>query len=278
MIYKIFDHVHGRKTVGGGLKKYVMILIFLSLFLPACSALKNFDRRSSYGEPLSKEDLKTIYETWFENPYEYMFESCDKEKMLLGGVNGILFYGGLLDGFARQLGIDRSHRFYDLKLVEKAAKLPILLKEEEFGYYNPEIIVWGYENLIPSPEDRFRRETYRYVYQRVFKRFFRLMTESYLYLDKYCVIEDDSRKYKEIVVEGQFEALTYLDKEYGNLLSEYDYGTGYSYWTVGMSFGFWLRRHLDGTDEYVWEGLTKLMNLYDTEWFEGKLINGPSTM
>ncbi|MBN1620218.1 membrane lipoprotein lipid attachment site-containing protein [candidate division WOR-3 bacterium] len=249
-----------------------IIFLITAFVLTACSAIKDFDRRGVYGGSLSEKDLKMIYEAWFERPYEYMFFAQDKDQMLLGGINGILYYGGLTDGFALLQGKSQSPGFFDLSLIEKTAKIPILIKHDEFGYYNPDIIIWGYENLLPPPGGNLGNSTYKEVYQRVFRRFFRMMAESYLYLQRNRDIDKDSGNYMTFVVSGRTDALKWLDNEYAQVLIEYDVENSYSYWTVGMSFGFWLRRHIDGTDVHVWEGLKRLMLLYDEEWFFEKLL------
>ncbi|MBN1150049.1 hypothetical protein JXA84_02380 [candidate division WOR-3 bacterium] len=258
------------------MKRSVFLVVSLSIL--SCGLLvKDNATVTCLGNSLSRENLELLYEEWFSWPYEYMFDGCDKNQMFLAGVNGILYYGSLAEAFTFLLedGYTLKH-YQDIGAIERISGIQILLKSEDFGYYNPEIIIWGYQNLIPLPEDEFLDQTYREVYHRVFQRFFRMMTESFLYLERERNVEQEAELYREKVVLGRVDALLFLEDRYKGVLEEYQVRDGYSEWTVGMAIGFWLRRNLDGTDVYLWEGLTKLMKLYDGEWFEREALGGSS--
>ena len=35
-----------------------------------------------------------------------------------------------------------------------------------------------------------------------------------------------------------------------------------------MAFGFWLRRNLDGTHSQIFDGISIIMERFDSDWFE----------
>lgn len=234
------------------------------------------------GNIISQEDLSEFYEYWFDDPYDYMFRGEYLEfdpgrditingrryRNYLAGINGIMIYGGLKECMANYLDIDGSYGFWDNDIIEIFAGLPVYRFEEAFGYYNPDIIIWGYTYLIPDPENQIYGETFQEVYDVLFCRFFRLMTESYVSLNDQNIYEAEQEEYYRIIIVKEHEAIDYLNHRFGEFLPQYKVYRGTSPWTVGMSYGFWLRRGIDGTHEEFWTGLKKVMVLYDEEWFE----------
>ena len=99
------------------------------------------------GSELDDEARDALYRCWFESPYSYMFDQNPMESFL-----GMSLYGDKMK------------------------------KDAPFGFYNPEMIRYGHENLLPHPDDMLTGIAYGALYKTVFQRFVRLMTESYLWL------------------------------------------------------------------------------------------------
>ncbi|KQC14634.1 MAG: hypothetical protein APR63_13765 [Desulfuromonas sp. SDB] len=260
------------------IKRYVVLTIWI-IFLSSC--LKYVDEQTfDKGNIFPREDLAEFYEYWFVDPYEYMFygeyvefdpgKSITINKItyqnFLAGINGIVFYGGLMECMVNYLDIDVAYGFWDTDIIEIFTGLPLYRYEGEFGYYNPDIIIWGYTYMIPDPQDEIYGKTFQEIYDVLFARFFRLTTESYVYLNEQEIYEAEQENYYTEVISRDQYAIEYLNDRYNYLFSQYQVAGGYSPWTVGMSFGFWLRRGIDGTHDEFWTGLKKVMVLYDGQW------------
>ncbi len=269
------------------MKKILTIVVFsliIILISTGCIFVKHIDPYFEKGNYFPQDKFDDFYSIWFVSPYEYMFKYFFYQDVynvegtiyiagnvygqFMAGINGIVLYGGVLDCMYEYLGEDKNFRFYDLDIVKRFTGLPVFRYEGAFGYYNSDIVVWTYTHMIPNPDDIISGRTSQEIYDVVFSRFFRLMTESYIYLNDAGIYEQEKNAYFKNVIEKEKYALGYLDNRFPEIFPQYGCQRGQSYWTEGMSFGFWLRRGIDGTDDEFWTGLKKVMLLYDKDWFE----------
>jgi len=259
--------------------KKIVILLSISLIIiiniTGCLLIKNHTTVIAVGNRIARDQLIRIYEIWFDSPYEYMFDYSQDYVRIAGrsysqfaaGINGILFYGGLVEGFADYLN-DESSYFWSYEIIEKVSGIKVVLEEREFAYFNPDIIIWGSQNLIPDPTDRIHGKSCQLIYNVVFKRFFRLMTETYIYLNDEGIYHQERDLYYENVVINEDYGLGYLESRFNRVFPQYSSNSTDSPWTTGMAFGFWFRRSLDGTEDEIWIALDKMMMLYDGSWLE----------
>lgn len=214
--------------------------------------------------------ITDLYRCWFASPYQYMFKPEDDELgMFMAGSRGILFYGSLASCMGEMTGVD-NQRFSDLSRIARFAGIAVLSSEGKFRSFNPEIIRWGYEHLIPAPSTEVGGGTAQQRYERQFTRFFRMMAEVYLTLLKNDKSKNnyDSEQlaYRQAIDEDQ-DGLSYLSKRYAGWLPDYDVQRDWVSLTVPMAIGFWLRRGIDGTRGELWIGLKKVLRLYDGTFY-----------
>jgi hypothetical protein len=229
------------------------------------------------GAALAPKSLQKLYESWFEKPYEYMFERGANKLTVgqqdlgtfRGGIRGIVNYGSLIDAAAKVAGLP-SPGFGDVKPIERLARLAVYAQQDTTGMtysqFNPALIRWGHQNLIPKPQQKLLNQSYRVVYEKIFSRFFRLMTESYLHLEKGKLWDKEVAAYKQ-AIKLKRAGLPYLHQRYAGLLSHYKLPRDGTSFTPPMAFGFWVRRKMDGTAGELWTGLGKLMASYDSAYF-----------
>ncbi len=234
-------------------------------------------------QKISKKDLTILYGPTFENfkseggEYDYGTVRYG-DSQYYEGFNGIFFYGGYAtEGVIQYLDKEESDDWwFSYEPYEKLAGMKVHIAEStdedwsssSFQHYNPEFINWLTENMIPPAGFSIKGVTAKYVY-RHYSRFFRLLTESYLYLNKGGTYDAQARYYIE-----QAEIDDGMDVLWGT----YHYALGgyevqsdseiYSPFEPHMAFGFWLRRNLDGTHDEAYRCLSKIMNRFDKRWFK----------
>jgi bifunctional DNase/RNase len=234
------------------------------------------------GQSLSGEILAQVYSCWFESPYGYMFDRESDESLsihgasytrFMGGVRGVLYYGDLSPCLGRLVDVEQKG-YDDNDPIAAAAGMSIYGEEmnddQPFGFYNPELVKWGHENLIPDPELGVAGLTARSIYAVVFSRFFRLMAESRLWLIDKRKLKKEMKAYWKMAMDQKDlggDGLFWLQKRYRGKLPEYRVDWDGTSMTPQMAIGFWLRRGLDGTDEELWIGLKKVLTAYDAEFF-----------
>jgi len=152
-----------------------------------------------------------------------------------------------------------------------------LESEEFFGSYkniNPEFITWASDKLIPNPEHQeLNGFFYKYLYDKFLQYGTRSMAAAYLYLTEEKDFEHQMAEYA-VAAEGSFHnyygsVFDYLEDYCGDF-SFSDYGMEelldiHNYFPMHISF--WLRRGLDGSSESLWLALSKILRLYDKEWY-----------
>lgn len=244
---------------------------------------------------LTEADLDYIYFRAAWEPYPnhgrkciYMGENFDSVKVynghFIGGIKGLLNYTNLHSSISSFLTVKRGmnkdsiphHRYGTATwetMFELLSGMKTLKNEKHawvpsnFREYNPKFIEWAIRNLIPNTEAKIGyNTTAQDYYNDVYKRFFRLMAESYLYLENND-IESKSLEYELQLNENpNFEALSYLKENYGEVLNEYDDRLDCAL-NAELCIGFWIRRNLKKQDKLIWRGFDVVLSQYDSEWF-----------
>jgi|GEM_PF-1121929 len=243
-----------------------------------------------------EEVLTDFYCALFNNGINNEYDDTEYERVevcgessyqFLQGIFGIALYSGLkttVRDFNVVLGItspDEELEFWDISYAEKFIGIPVFDKEKEkevlnkngttFNCYNPEMIKWLYENLIPEPEAIIDGYSYQFLYDKLGSRYFRLMIESYLYL-KSKGLDNEVNKFKDAMKTNGFDGSYYLTENYRNVLSDYILEEhSYTYLLPERAIGYWLRRLVGGSSYEFYQGHAKVIELYDSEWFENKL-------
>ncbi|MEM9936534.1 MAG: serine protease [Bacteroidota bacterium] len=212
-----------------------------------------------------RKDLKDQYGPYLLSSWQ------GTKKMFIAGIRGILYYANLGECFS-YMSQEKLYDFYDYRPIEAVAGMKAFLKDQKedaslpFSFANPEIVKWGYTNLIPDPDTYVLGESCQAHYDQRYKRFFRLMAASYVHMNNQMNISTEVDWYKRnLYSDPNYNGLSLLDQRYGAIMPEYDaYGTDiYNPWHSSYSFGFWVRRNIDGSDKELWKGLSKLLNTYD---------------
>jgi hypothetical protein len=228
------------------------------------------------------ETLVTLGQCWFRKPYEYMFSSGPgvtirgtSYGMFIGGIAGILYYGDLNTCVGDLTGT-KPYSYSDNSPFEVLSGLPVysdqMNEAQPFGYYNPEIVRWGHEHLIPAPDTVIAGLPASEIYTKVFSRFFRMMAEAHLYLVGSGTCQQEMDAYVQSVVVGKQDGIDYLQARYSSALPDYATPWDGTSMTPQMAIGFWLRRGLDGTSDELWVGLEKVLKTYDGAWLESKRL------
>lgn len=237
------------------------------------------------GNVVDKADLPEFYARWFEDPYEYMFDRENTKIELAGnsfgefqaGVQGILFYGGL-EKCAQKYNEDTEATnwgsYWEGENLQKMAGFDISQNEwGEFSRWNLKngLVVWGYENLIPDPDQEILGTTFQKIYSAMFSRWFRMLTATYYSLHNDYEIRDIAFKYQEATQIKGIDGIEWLTNKFEGRFPDLDREHNYTNQTVSMTYGFWLRRYHDGTIGAFWEGLNRIMKQYDKKWFKKAL-------
>lgn len=287
-------------------KKYILLISIVVLAM-AFTCSPPLHKRIKNEKQLADTTLQKIYNGTVSKMYEYMFSQ--RENVILinkkrygvfkAGLKGLVLYSNFTESIASVLNLGRP-RFYSIEPIAALAKMPVFSSGENkfisyrdssaeypFHFYNPEIVKWAYQNLIPDPNMEIGGQTAQVLYDKIYFKFFRTMTESYLFLNETNNFELEKERYELRMKEKDFRAFEYLEDMYGEIeilglfdqysepTRNYAYGVGGLLSNAEMSpnlaCGFWLRRGIDGSKNEIWQGLSRLMLIYDKEWFLKKL-------
>jgi hypothetical protein len=223
-------------------------------------------------EPISNE-LASLYSCWFESPYPYMFEARGEPleihgqsyDMLMAGIRGILYYGDFNECAGRLVG-QQPRSYSDIGPIEALAGMSATLPSSNlpFRAVNPEIIAWARTQLLPAPQQSIEGVPVQLAYDRVFRRFFRLMGESLFWLLEQGTLASETAPYLSAVDQGR-DGLEWLEARYPAIPSHGGSWDGTTM-TAPMAAGFWLRRELDGSFAACWHGLREVLERYDANW------------
>jgi uncharacterized protein len=231
------------------------------------------------GGALDGEARRRLGDCWFEKPYSYMFGGGEQIAIGSGsfgsfraGIGGVMHYGSLSECAGELIGVPQKS-YSDDEPIAALAGMPLygerMSEDKPFGFYNPELVRWGYENLVPDPETEIDGVPVREIYRVVFARFFRLMADSYLYLSESKKLERETRAYWRFAKRKKRGGggIEWLQNRYADALPQYGGGWDGTTMTPQMAIGFWLRRHKDGTDGELWTGLRMVLDTYDADWY-----------
>ncbi len=224
-----------------------------------------------------------LIESWFSSPYEYMFSGgihnnsgvlnflMTNNSEFMAGTTGIMFYGGINSSISKVF--DYEPVLYNYKAIEKLSGIKCFTKTiaedgTKFNYLNPEIIDWGYEELLPKPKLKIQEYTCKEIYKTVFSRFFRMMTEAYIYGNKDNDIKELKEDYINTMYDNGYGGLDILEERHSGALQKYYVSRDGTIMTPAMAIGFWIRRDIDGSSDKLWKKLQKFMLLYDKKWFK----------
>ena len=257
---------------------------------------------SRINKKISKKDFATLYAPLFETFKAEEIDDLSKccsygyvrpgENQYYEGFNGIFLWSNYSHKGVKDLlhkkgipipGIE-NRDFYDIQHFEALAGInmfqsespdityvPFRYSPSDFGHYNPEFIRWATKNLIPKSDLSINGITAKYVYQH-FSRFFRLLTESYLFLKSSGNYDEQAKTYINNLQSDNLtiDGLEYLEHYYSNHLTNYSIPSTsevFSPFKPSMAFGFWLRRNIDGTHKELFKGLSIIMKRFDKKWF-----------
>jgi hypothetical protein len=171
--------------------------------------------------------------------------------------------------------------FLDAATLGEMAKMPIFLSgphldnqinskiEDQFGHYNPEFVRWLINNALPNEEDKAFIESTQSFYNPY------MQSLAQVYFVTYLELMNRETAFFEQEVQNYFSQLTtqtlplYYHEKYYDFAQLFE--QGYDGNVVKGAVGFWIRRHLDGTADLFYEGLNKLLRLYDPLFFEAAL-------
>lgn len=167
---------------------------------------------------------------------------------------------------------------YDMKSIELISGIPVHnpnIKQHSsvksnfynsrindgFAHYNPELIVWAANNLIPDPkQSNIQGFMFQEIYDELYKKNFRLLVESYLYFKDEESYQAAQKNYLAAMKQKDFNGATYLFNKYPNNGCDFCFDKH-------VAIGFWIRRGIDGTNDEIWQAFTKVLKQYDSKWF-----------
>jgi hypothetical protein len=222
----------------------------------------------------ASEEILGLYRCWFRRPYEYMFRFEGEPLQVQGreygvftaGVRGILYYGDL-NNCAGELTGTEARSYSDIRPIEALAGVPATLADRQLGFavVNPEFIHYARRTLIPHPEQSVDGISVQVAYQRVFRRFFRVMALSLMTVLEHDELELEAKAYLLDVHRGM-DGIDYLEGRFGGAIADpFSYRDGTAM-TPAMAAGFWLRRYVDGSYADCWHALRDVLVRFDGAW------------
>ena len=137
---------------------------------------------------------------------------------------------------------------------------------DKFGYYNPEFLEWIQKKAI-NPNDGKFKEPIQLAYNDKIKVVARSLYQTHKILfptpegsDEFKAIK---KKYQDHLIKQDLPKYYFEDK-FWELVQKEDTP---KHITVS-SRGFWVRRSIDGTEQQFFDILTKLLEIYDSEWLD----------
>lgn len=134
-----------------------------------------------------------------------------------------------------------------------------------FRFINPRIVEWARANLIPSPDAEIGAYTAQELYNGIFRTSVRHMASVFLYLSKVRDFETEVDEFRVAMDMEEFYGPSYYNDRYGRIATcEWD-ALRYEFATTA---GWWIRRGFEGSANAFWGGLTRILQQYDSEWYE----------
>lgn len=175
----------------------------------------------------------------------------------------LLSYQQLLELIALKPFVSGPHNDGGLDLNNKT----------RFGHYNPEFVRRLSEILLPAADDSaFREQT-----QEIFDAYVRELARTYYMVHVHLFsdpnfVEAEKALYLKLMQNDQLPGF-YADKyfDFAGLGQRQNYGFNGN--IVKNAVLFWLRRSLDGSEKAFYDGLEKLLSLYDEGFLQETRCN-----
>jgi hypothetical protein len=233
-------------------------------------------------------ELGTFWEPWFASPYEYMFTSpaglgweespaaASQGRVFGGGINGFYFYGGFDDCLRSWMGQEKDYGHDEYASLSTLAGRPFRTGQvgdgwdRSFGQYDPAVINWALSTFVPHPTQTIRGQTFQAVYDQTFFRAIRLHALAYDRLQMKYNLDREAKAYlKAMRGDSEFYGVEWLQNRYaGELQDAYPLEWDGTMMTAPMAMGFWLRRHVDGTEDSLTRGIGVVLRIYDPSFVE----------
>ena len=199
------------------------------------------------GAKLNRNKIPKLIKSALEKAEPYPFAETERNikigdkwiTLFLGDPSDFFYYCGIYDVldkyFADSYGSDMDCMYsYCFNLLYKMTgispfitdvskikdKWAIADNEPKFNIVNPAFIEWMRENLLISPETEVAGVSMQELYNGSFYRFFRLMTETYLYLHYELDVDEEIRFYKRST--NDYYLTSKLYNRYKDILQDYN--------------------------------------------------------
>ncbi|MDG5816816.1 hypothetical protein QA601_17095 [Chitinispirillales bacterium ANBcel5] len=219
-------------------------------------------------QPLRELPAQTIEDAWLAIP-AIDGNGCDRED--LGFNYGI--HGGMRSFFCRVLTVFSWQTFIDLAPVNPFHSGPHqegqlnLNSDYQFGYYDRRFVRWAVDNLIPGSSDNKLRTLTRGIYNKNIRSLARTYWQTYRAISsdtnwlqfqtkRYIKAAENGRANREFF--DTYELLGGGRKNWG----------GHNPNHVRTATMWWVRRTIDETEDLWAEGLRRLLETYDSAWFQ----------
>ncbi len=147
----------------------------------------------------------------------------------------------------------------------------------QFGYYNPDFVLWMVDHLIPGAEDASLRKATQAHYNKYVKPLARIFYATWQKTRKQpeC-FQKEVERYRSLMAQKQLPEMyyerffffmnpdfcTHADAGF-DYFYKHGFDGGYSGNVVKTCIAFWMRRTIDGTADEFSRGLLKLLKTYD---------------
>lgn len=231
-------------------------------------------------------ELGAFWKPWFDNPYVYMFTAAEgpgwedapaaasKGHVFGGGIRGFYSYGGFDDCLRRWLGDAPLDHNIEYPALAAMAGRPFRTGqigegwERSFGTYDPAVIEWALATFVPHPDQPIAGSTFQATYDETFFRVVRVQALAYGELRSRHNLGREAKAYlKAMTDEPDFYGVEWLQHRYsGSMQDAYPLSANGTMMTGAMAMGFWLRRHVDGTEDVLTKSLGVVLRVYDPDF------------
>ena len=236
---------------------------------------------------LSAQILNIIYEPLLKM-------SNSDSKIYLGDLQGLLTMEGLNQGIrkalnnekmatqpsdvksnAEQQGLEQkieldrkdqlnSRSLWEMFSMQKLEKaMDASERKRPFLFLSPRFIFWINDHLIPNSRTKPLLSKLRKLYEQRYKRLGTLMYKSRMYLKSTSNLNEEKLNYSLARFSATFDEDSYLQQRYAHVLTQEFPDRGTNTFTPAKAIGFWLRREIDGSAEYVWSSLLLFLSHLD---------------
>jgi len=152
---------------------------------------------------------------------------------------------------------------------------PDLQNKKAFGKYNPAFIEWAADHLIPAQHDMAFRKLTQPLYDTYLRTLGRAFYLSYFKIKQnYTCFREEVAAYQKKIDEGLLTTNYKDHQQYRNFLESNFCNQGYNYSDPLMEtyfisiIPFWMRRHLDGTEDEFVSAVKTLLQIYDPSFVD----------